>query len=136
MAYILQHPENLGNVLHSQDLTNFRTFVVSNYDSDENYNQKLPVNRQNVFDMAITRNCPNIKFCTKDSEENRPTKLSMPMFSHYRGKISKNGYFWEQKPNHMLCLEKEFKACDSFLYRRKFTFVRNLLLYEKNKNNS
>jgi len=127
MANILTDQENLGNVLNAQDFTEFRTFVLSHTIDDSNvtYNQMVPENKRNVFNMEITKNCPSIAFCTGTSDRPNRKTQSMPMFSHYRGKISKNGYFWEQKPKHLLCLEKEFKACDSFLYRRRFSFVRN-----------
>jgi len=117
MANILKHQENLGNVLTSQDLTSFRTFELSKtiYDDSLTYNEILPGNKVN---------CPSFLFCT--GTDNRPnrSKRIIPMFSHYRGKISKNGYFWEQKTKNKLCLEKEFKECDSYLYRRKIWFKR------------
>jgi len=117
MANILKHQENLGNVLNSQDLTSFRTFELSKtiYDDSLTYNEILPGNKVN---------CPSFLFCTGTNTRPNRSKRSIPMFSHYRGKISKNGYFWEQKTKNKLCLEKEFKECDSYLYRRKIWFKR------------
>jgi hypothetical protein len=126
MANILKHQENLGNVINSQDLTNFRTFELSNtiYDNSVTYNQILPGNKQNIFnmEMEISVNCPNVVFCTNTNNRPNRSLRPLPMFSHYRGKISKNGYFWDQKTKNKLCLEKEFKECDSFLYRRNIWF--------------
>jgi len=126
MANILRDQENLGNVLNSQDLTNFKTFQISNTILDGNIynNQLIPANKQIVFDieMEISGNCPNIVFCTGTNDRaNRTNKQSVPMFSHYRGKISKNEYFWGKKNKHQLCLQKEFQECDSFLYKRHHT---------------
>lgn len=133
IANILKHQndgeynkKNLGIFVHSQDLTNFKTFELSNtiYDRNVTYNQILAGNKQNIFnmEMKISGNCPNVIFCTNTNNRPNRTKQNIPMFSHYRGKISKNGYFWDQKPKNLLCLEKEFMECDSFLYRRKFLY--------------
>jgi hypothetical protein len=128
IANILRRQENLGNVLNSQEYTDFKTFELVNTITDDNltYNGILSGTKQNVFGMAmdVSGNCPSMVFCTNtESRLNRTTnKQTMPMFSHYRGKISKNGYFWDQKTKQLLCLEKEFKECDSFLYRRKIWF--------------
>ena len=127
IANILKHQkENLGNVLHSQDLTNFKTFQLSNtiYDNSVTYNKLLQGNKQNVFDMEIeiTENCPNMVFCVNTNDRPNRTKQNIPMFSHYRGKISRNEYFWGKKNRHQLCLQKEFKECDSFLFKRKYFF--------------
>ena len=126
MANILKHQENLGNVLSSQELTNFKTFELSNtiYDNSITYNQILPGNKQNIFnmEMEISGNCPNIVFCVDTNLRANRAERTIPMFSHYRGKISKNGNYWERKTKHLLCLEKQFKECDSFLHRRRIWF--------------
>lgn len=126
MANILKYQkENLGNVLHSQDLTNYKTFQISNtvYDNSVTYNQILPADKQNIFnmEMEISGNCPSILFCAHTNNRANRMKQNMPMFSHYRGKISRNEYFWGKKNKHQLCLQKEFKECDSFLYKRHHT---------------
>jgi len=123
MANILRDQENLGNVLNAQDLTHFKTFQLSNTIFDSNVtinNHILPENTQIVFniEMDTSGNCPNIAFCTGTDKRANRTKQNIPMFSHYRGKISKNEYFWGKKNKHQLCLQKEFQECDSFLYKR------------------
>ena len=127
IAHILKDQENLGNVLNSQEYTDFKTFELSNtiIDSNITYNGILPRNKQKVFgmEMDVSGNCPSMVFCRNTkSRRNRNKTTPMPMFSHYRGNISKNGFFWDQKTKHLLCLEKEFKECDNFLYRRRIWF--------------
>ena len=125
IANILKDQENLGNVLHSQDLTHFKTFQLSNtiYDNQITYNQILPENKQNIFNMEMeTGNCPTFLFCKDTNDRPNRTQHILPMFSHYRGQISKNDYFWGMKNKHQLCLQKEFKECDSFLFKRKYFF--------------
>ena len=128
IAHILKDQENLGNVLNSQEYTDFKTFELINtiYDSNIIYNGILPGTKQNVFgmEMDVSGNCPNMVFCTKTkSRGNRKTTTqTLPMFSHYRGRISKNGFFLDQKTKQLMCLQKQFKECDSFLHRRRIWF--------------
>ena len=125
-AHILKDQENLGNIINAQSLTDFKRFVIPNtiYDNNMTYNQLLPVNKQLVFDLELDVSgvCPTFVLCKNTQTRPNRSNSAIPMFSHYRKKISTDGYFWNQKMQEMLCLEKEFKECDDYLYRRRIWF--------------
>lgn len=130
IANILKRQENLGNVLNSQEYTDFKTFELVNTikDSHITYNGILPGTKQNVFgmEMEVSGNCPNMIFCAHTKSRANRVNQNLPMFSNYRSNISKNGYFWDQKTKQLLCLQKQFEECDSFLDRRKYFYRRRI----------
>lgn len=135
-AHILKDKENLGNVLDSQSLTGFKTFSLANtiYDESITYNELLPANKQRVFgmEMEVDQICPTFTLCK--NTHTRPYRQlqmgnvrfdGMPRFTNYRtcgNSTSKDGYFWHLKTKEALCLEKEFKQCDDYYYRRRIWF--------------
>ena len=126
IANKLKRQENLGNVLNSQEYTDFKTFEMVNTIIDDNltYNGILPGMKQNVFgmEMEVSGNCPNMIFCAHTKTRANRVNQNLQMFSHYRGNVSKNGYFWDRKTKQLLCLQKQFEECDSFIHRRRIWF--------------
>ena len=137
--------QNLTNVLESQQLTGFKTFALSNaiYDKNLTYNELLPAEKQRVFgmEMDVSGICPIFSGCKNTDVRdyrilqtgNMTTKYNettdrmeeYPRTTNYTtsgNSTSKDGYFWHLKTREKLCLEKEFKDCDEYYYRRRIWF--------------
>lgn len=126
IANILRN-RKLENVVSSQLITEFKTFVFSNstYDESVTPNQLVPPGMQLVFGMEMeVDRCPLFIFCNHTNLRPHRQQTVLPMFSNSRAEISKDGFFWNQKMKELLCLEKEFKQCDEYLYRKRLWFKR------------
>ena len=135
--------KNLGNVLDSSTLLDFKTYVLSNEVPDTNIrkNQLVPQGKQLVFGMekpvrGTGHLCPTYGFCqntlTRPNRSNRTISIdtnqlcNSNIFSHYRSNISKNEYFLGQKREYgFFC----FRDCDEYFHNR----MGELYLYDRNK---
>jgi len=125
MKHVLKDEVNLGAIVDAQVFTNIKRYVLPNKIVNSNiaYNDIVPENQQSVFGMKMNvKNCPSYDLCTNIRNRKNRSERLLPMFSHYRKNPSKDGYFWNQKTKEMLCLEKEFKECDTHFYRRRIWF--------------
>ena len=102
---ILCSPEHLANTLDAQEFTHIKSHIFRNQDTND---QNDFVNDTSGFTL-----CQNTQ-----SRPNRKHNIVIPMFSHCRKGVTRNGFYWDQKKNDLLCTEKEFQDCDEYLHRR------------------
>jgi hypothetical protein len=129
-AHILNDEDNLGNVLNGQLFTQLKTYELPNtiYDESLTYNQLLPSDKQNIFQMEKNvNNCPSYILCrnTQNRAHRSTGPLRMFLSPRTSGSISQNEYFWNQKLQNKLCLENEFKECDDYFYYRRYWIAKD-----------
>jgi hypothetical protein len=95
--HILCRPEDLGNTLDAQTFTNLKSYIFRDQD-DENVSD--PANHASGFAL-----CQNT--------QNRPnrTNVNLSMCSTTRQRISRHGFYWNQKKNDLIEPCKQFEAC-------------------------
>lgn len=126
IANVLKDQSNLANTVNGQEFTEFKTFDIANRVNNTTltYNQLGLSNKQRVFNMEmdVSGNCAHYSFCVNPKTRTNRKNMNLRMFTYNPQHVSKDGYFWNQKQREMLCLEKEFKECDEYYYRRRIWF--------------
>ena len=130
IAHEMKDQANLGKVINPQTYTSFKMFDSVNTIKSTNvtFNQLAPTEKQRVFDMEmnVSAVCPAYAICGQDKNTrgNRAGQLrNLRMFTYCPNVVSTKGFFWSQKQKELLCLEKEFKQCDEYHYRRRIWFT-------------
>lgn len=99
---ILNKKEDLNHVLNSQQLTDFKSLILSNciVSSNVEFNPLLSSTQQNVIDtnIPVAQDCPTFIFGMNTQERaNRQNLPTLKMFHHSNQTNGINQAYWELK---------------------------------------